>query len=218
VTADIPAVEKGYAPIGDLRMYYEIHGRARAGTPPLVLLHGGGSTIDTSFAPAMRALAAVRQIVAVEQQGHGHTADAHRPFTFTQSADDTAALLRFLRIDRADVLGYSNGGHIALEIALRHRRTVRKLVIQSAMFSRDGIDPGFWDSLTTVTLNDMPAELREAYVKTAPRPDDLPTFFTKSVRRMREFRGWTADEIRSSTPRRCLWQATVTWSSRSTSC
>ncbi len=65
------------------------------------------------------------------------------------------------------------------------------------MFDREGGDPGFWDAFGTVTLNDMPADLREAYLKTAPRPDDLPTFFTKSMQRMREFRGWTAGDIRS---------------------
>src|SRR5215510_2627924 len=86
-----------YAPVNDLRIYYEIHGSARGGTPPLVLLHGGGSTIETSFGEVLARFAKTRQVIAFEQQGHGRTADiAARPFTFEQSAEDTAALLKFL--------------------------------------------------------------------------------------------------------------------------
>jgi pimeloyl-ACP methyl ester carboxylesterase len=197
---DAPRVRSGYAPVNGLKMYYEIHGVVRGNEPPLVLLHGGGSTIGTSFGKVLPALARTRQVIAFEQQGHGRTADiVDRPFTFEQSADDTAGLLRHLGIGKADVCGYSNGGHIALQMAIRHPALVRKLVVESAMFHRDGSDPGFWSSFEHAKLDEMPMELREAYIGVAPRPDDLRTFFDKSVRRMLNFKGWTPEEIRSIT-------------------
>ena len=193
-----PAVESGYAPVNGLRMYYEVHGRVHDKNPPLILLHGGGSTIETSFGEVLPALARNRQVIAFEQQGHGRTADiVDRPFTFEQSADDTAGLLRHLKIGKADIFGYSNGGQIALQLALRHPGLVRKMVVESAMFNRDGSDPGFWNSFERAKLDDMPPELREAYLGVAPHPEDLQTFFTKSVQRMMNFKGWTPEEIRS---------------------
>src|SRR5512141_941879 len=132
-----PSVKSGYAPVNGLKMYYEVHGHADGKIPPLVLLHGGGSTIQTSFGKVLPALARNRQVIAFEQQGHGHTADiADRPFTFEQSADDTAELLRQLHIDKADFCGYSNGGQIALQIAIRHPNLIRKLVLVSTFYRR----------------------------------------------------------------------------------
>src|SRR6266550_4588434 len=96
----------GYAPVNGLRMYYEIHGPTNSAQPPLVLLHGGGDTIETSFGHLLPALAPSRRIIAFEQQGCGRTADIEdRPFSFEQSADDTAALLKHLEVERADLLG-----------------------------------------------------------------------------------------------------------------
>src|SRR5512141_2034058 len=156
-----PAVRSGYAPVNGLKMYYEAHGRAGGKIPPLVLLHGGGSTIETSFGKILPALARNRQVIAFEQQGHGHTADiADRPFTFEQSADDTAVLLGHLNIGKADIFGYSNGGHIAIQLAIRHPGLVRKLVVESAMFTRDGSDPGVWKSFEHAKPDDMPKALR----------------------------------------------------------
>jgi pimeloyl-ACP methyl ester carboxylesterase len=193
-----PHVRSGYAPVNGLKMYYEIHGTANGNTPPLVLLHGGGSTIETSFGKVLPALAKTRQVIAFEQQGHGHTADiVDRPFTFEQSADDTAGLLRHLKIGKADFFGYSNGGHIALQMAVHHSKLVRKLVVESAMFDRDGSDPGFWKSFEHAKLDDMPPELRKAYLGVAPHPEDLPTLFAKCVQRMLNFKGWTSEDIRS---------------------
>jgi pimeloyl-ACP methyl ester carboxylesterase len=136
----------GFAPVNGLRLYYEIHGAARLDQPPLVLLHGGCDTIETSFGHVLPALARTRQIIALEQQGYGHTADVDRPFSFEQSADDTAALLAYLRIERADLFGFSNGGTIALQVAIRHPRVVRKLVAASPFFKRSGGDPWFWEN------------------------------------------------------------------------
>ncbi|MFL5429771.1 MAG: alpha/beta fold hydrolase [Myxococcales bacterium] len=194
----VTAATSSYAPVNGLSLYYEVHGQSRPGIVPLVLLHGGGSTIETSFGKLLPLLSKDRQVIAFEQQGHGHTADIRdRPFSFTQSADDAAALLRHLEVEKADFFGYSNGGHIALEIALRHPGLVRALVLESMMYSRAGCDPGFWAGFEHAKLADMPRELQDAYLHTAPHPEDLPFFFRKSVERMRSFKGWTDEQVRS---------------------
>src|SRR5205809_2138502 len=188
----------GYADVNGLRIYYEIHGTPRANSTPLVLLHGGGSTIQTSFANLLAPLSKNRQLIAFEQQGSGHTADIEgRPFSFEQSADDTAALLRYLKIDRADFLGYSNGGNIALLMGTRHPNLVRKLIVVSAFFKKDGMYPAFWESMKHATLADMPAELKEAYLKAAPHPENLQSFHDKSVKRMLDFQDWPPQSISS---------------------
>jgi pimeloyl-ACP methyl ester carboxylesterase len=117
-----------YAPINGLQMYYEIHGQPAGDRVPLLLLHGGGSTIETSSATLLPLLSKERPVIAFEQQGHGRTADVDRPFSFAQSASDAVALLRYLKVPKADLFGYSNGGHIALQVALDHPEIVRKLI------------------------------------------------------------------------------------------
>jgi pimeloyl-ACP methyl ester carboxylesterase len=199
MNASQPA-QTGYAPVNGLRLYYEVHGVANPGRPPLVLLHGGGDTIKTSFGHVLAALARERQVIAFEQQGFGHTADiADRPFTFEQSADDTAALLEYLHIPQADLFGFSNGGTIALQVAIRHPRVVRKLVVASGFFKRDGGSSGFWDSFAHAQLKDMPKELQDAYGEVAPHPENLQSFFDKCVERMRHFKDIPDDAMRGIT-------------------
>jgi pimeloyl-ACP methyl ester carboxylesterase len=191
-------MKSGYAPISGLRLYYEIHGDADPERAPLVLLHGGGDTIQTSFGLILPELAGKRQVVAFEQQGYGHTADiADRPFSFEQSADDTAALLDYLHLGRADLFGFSNGGTIALQVAIRHPQLVRKLVVASGFFSHAGADPAFWNGFASATLDVMPKELRDAYLEVAPHPEDLQSMFDKAVQRMRTFKDIPEDKIRS---------------------
>jgi pimeloyl-ACP methyl ester carboxylesterase len=188
----------GYAPLNGLKVYYEIHGVADGRNPPLVLLHGGGDTIETSFGHVLPALARTRQVIAFEQQGYGRTADiADRPFSFEQSADDTAALLEYLHVDRADIFGFSNGGTIALQVAIRHPRVVRKLVVVSAFFNRAGGYSEFWESMKSARLENMPMELQEAYRKVAPQPENLRTFHDKAAQRMRDFKDIPGDAIRA---------------------
>jgi len=183
--------------VNGVDLYYEVHGSAGSSRTPLVLLHGGGSTFETSFAEILPALSMGRRVIVYDRQGHGRTADIDRPFSFQQSAEDAVGLLRTLGVSRADFMGFSNGGQIALQIALSHPEVVRKLVIESAMFSRDGADPAFWEGFDHARLEDMPAELREEYVRVAPRPADLTAMFWKSVEQMKTFQGWTPDQIRS---------------------
>jgi pimeloyl-ACP methyl ester carboxylesterase len=188
--------QTGYASVNGLRMYYEIHGPTNPGQVPLMLLHGGGDTIETSFGHLLPVLAADRRIIAFEQQGCGCTADIeNRPFSFEQSADDTAALLKHLDIDRADLLGFSNGGTIALQVAIRYPQLVRRLVVITALMKRAWADPQFWESMKTAQPDAMPSELREAYHKAAPQPENLESFFYKARNRMRDFKDVSDEAI-----------------------
>jgi pimeloyl-ACP methyl ester carboxylesterase len=129
-------VKSGYAPVNGLKLYYEIRGSGQ----PLILLHGGVVGI-TMFGPNLDALAEKRQVIAVELQGHGHTADIDRPLSYEAMADDIAALMKYLGIEQADVMGYSLGGGVALQAAIRHPGLVRRLVVVSAPCKRDGFYP-----------------------------------------------------------------------------
>lgn len=136
-TPTTAAVKTGYAPVNGLKLYYEIHGTGE----PLILLHGGVVGI-TMFGPNLAALSQKRRVIAVELQGHdGHTADIDRPLTYEAMADDIAAVMKFLGIEQADVMGYSLGGGVALQTAIRHPESVPKLVVVSAAFKRDGWYP-----------------------------------------------------------------------------
>jgi pimeloyl-ACP methyl ester carboxylesterase len=135
-TTERNAVKTGYAPVDGLKMYYEIHGQGA----PLVLVHGGVVGI-TMFGGNVDALAKGREVIAVELQGHGHTVDIDRPLSFEAMADDIAGLVNYLDLPQVDVMGYSLGGGVALQVAFRHPEIVRKLVIVSAAFKRQGMYP-----------------------------------------------------------------------------
>jgi pimeloyl-ACP methyl ester carboxylesterase len=173
-----------YADINGLRMYYEIHGN---GTP-LVLLHGGGSTIQSTYGHVLPELAKTHKVIAVELQAHGHTKDIDRPLSFEQDADDVAALLKQLNIDKADIMGFSNGGTTSLQIAIRHPKFVNRLVLMSATFSRDGMLPGFFDGFNNAKLSDMPKPLQEAYLEANADTAGLRAMFERDVTRMANFR------------------------------
>ena len=109
-------------------------------------------------------------------------------------------MLDHLQIDRADLLGFSNGGTIAYQIAIRHPERVRKIVAVSGFFSHAGAFPAFWDSFAHVQLNDMPKSLRDAYLAVAPNPANLQSFFEKCVERMRHFQDIPEDVMRKIGP------------------
>jgi pimeloyl-ACP methyl ester carboxylesterase len=191
------AVRTGYAPVNGLRIYYEIHGVANPAVTPLVVLHGGGDTIETNFGKILPVLAGERQVIAFEQQGYGRTADiAERPFSFEQSADDAAALLEHLQVKKADLFGFSNGGTVALQVAIRHPQVVRKLVLASTLAKRDGAYPWLWEAMANAKLENMPQQLQESYLKSAPQPENLRMMHDKSVQRMRGFKDIAPDAIR----------------------
>ena len=158
-------VESGYVPVNGLEMYYEIHGSGR----PLVLLHGNLSTIGTSFGKELPKLSPARRIIAVEQQGHGHTADIDRPFSIEQWAEDTTALLRHLKIEQADFFGYSSGGAIALEIALRS--PVRKLVwAGGTSYRRERLYPELLKASEAMKPEDLDGSpFQQEYASVAPQ-------------------------------------------------
>lgn len=183
----------GYAPVNDLSMYYEEHGSGR----PLVLLHGAYMTIE-SMEPLLSGLAASRRVIALEQQGHGRTADADRPITYEGMADDTAALLRRLEIEGADVVGYSMGGGIALQLAIRHPALVRRLVVASASFRSDGMHAVALDMFPSITPEMFAGSpIEEAYKRTAPDPDAFPTLVEKLTALDSTHYAWPEDEIRA---------------------
>src|SRR5258708_15903496 len=122
-------------------MFYEIRGTADPAKVPLVLLHGAISATGTSFGPLPDLLAQTRQVIAVEQQGHGLTADTGRPLSVQAMADDTLALLAALGISRADLFGYSLGAGIALNIITSHPAVVRKAVLASVTYDKTGLHP-----------------------------------------------------------------------------
>ena len=145
----------------------------------------------------LHSLAKERQVIAVELQGHGHTPDINRPETFEQDADDVAALLKYLKIENADFFGFSNGGNTAIQIAIRYPNLVRKIILGSAFFKRNGMYPQFWDSLNHSTLKDMPQLLKDAYKEAAPDPSNLSKMYEKDKKRILEFKDWKAQDIHS---------------------
>lgn len=185
--------QSGYAPVNGLEMYYEIHGSGR----PLVLLHGALMTIE-NFGELVPSLARTRQVIAVEQQAHGRTADVDRPLDYAQMADDTAALLRQLDVEQADVVGYSMGGGIALQVAVRHPDLVRKLVVAAASYSADGLFPEVRENIRNLKAEDFAGSpWLEAYDRVAPNPDDWPALIAKVRQLVGEFEGWPPEAIRS---------------------
>jgi pimeloyl-ACP methyl ester carboxylesterase len=181
-----------YAEVNGLEMYYEVHGTGR----PLVVLHGAYMTIG-AMGPIVPGLAETRQVIAVELQGHGHTADVDRPITYEQMADDTAALLGRLGIDQADVFGYSMGGGVALQLAIRHPGLVRKLVVASASYTSDGMQPelhGMVPSITPEMFAGSPIEA--AYLEVAPNPGDFRRLVEKLKRLDMTPFAWPAEDVR----------------------
>jgi pimeloyl-ACP methyl ester carboxylesterase len=183
----------GFATVNGIKMYYEIHGEGE----PLVLIHGGGSTIQTSFSTILPLLAQQFKVVAVELQGHGHTTDRNAPESFEQDADDVAALVKHLSLNKAHFLGFSNGGNTAMRIAMRHPALVNKLVLISSFYKRDGMIPGFFEGMLHASLENMPQLLKTHYLKINNDEKGLLAMFTKDRDRMIQFKDWSDDELRS---------------------
>jgi pimeloyl-ACP methyl ester carboxylesterase len=181
-----------YAEVNGIRMYYEIHGAGR----PLVLLHGGVGAIEM-FGEVLPRLAEGREVVAVELQAHGRTADVDRPLAYESMADDVAALIEHLGLEPADVMGYSLGGGVALQTAIRHPEVVRKLVVVSTPFRRDG-----WYSEVLAGMGQMGPKAAEPmkatpmyalYAAVAPRPEDWPVLLTKLGQLLGRDYDWSGD-------------------------
>ena len=188
-------VESGYVPVNSLEMYYETYGSGQ----PLVLLHGNLSTIGTSFGKVLPKLSSTRRIISVEQQGHGHTADIDRPFSLEQWAQDTIALLHHLGIEQADFFGYSSGGAVALEIALRSPALVRKLVwAGGTSYRRDGLYPELLRASEAMQPEDLDGSpFQQAYASVAPHPEHWHRLVAKIRDLDRATLGWSREAIAS---------------------
>ena len=179
-----------YAEVNGLRLYYEIHGSGE----PLILLHGGVGAIEM-FGGVLPLLVKGRQVVAVDLQAHGRTADVDRPLRFETMADDVAALVDHLAFEKADVMGYSLGGGVALQTAIRHPEVVRKLVVVSTPFKRDGWYPGVLAGMGQMgpeaaePMKQTP--MYQLYAGVAPRPEDWPVLLTKLGRLLGQDYDWS---------------------------
>jgi len=180
-----------YAEVNGLEMYYEIHGAGE----PLVVLHGAYMTVGT-MGLIVPGLAETRQVIAVELQGHGRTADIDRPLTYEQMADDVAALIGHLGLERADIFGYSMGGGVALQVAIRHPEVVRKLVVASVSYTSDGMHPELLAMIPTITPEVFAGSpIEEAYLRVAPNPEDFPTLVAKLKQLDMQPYAWPPEDI-----------------------
>ena len=195
-----PAAEPGsdYAPVNGLRMYYEVHGSG--GGRPLVLLHGNLSTIGVDFGGILPALAGSRQVIGVEQQAHGHTADIDRPLRIRHWADDTAALLGHLGVGQADLFGYSSGSAVAFQLAVEHPELVGKLVLASFSYRLDGLHPGLLEGVSEVKPEHLAGTpFEQDYARVAPNSGDWPRLIEKIKQMDADLPEWSADDVRGVT-------------------
>ena len=186
-----------YAFVNGLKMYYEVRGPQR-GTP-IVFLHGAFSNIESDFGKILPTIAKTRQVIAIEQQGHGRTADIDRPLTYEQMADDVAELLRQLRITKADFVGYSMGGGVAMYVAVRHPELVRKLVFAGgASYETDGFYPELLEGEKKMTPDAfVGTPWLKTYMRIAPNKGDWPKLVEKIKVLDLNWRGLSDDQLRS---------------------
>ncbi len=190
------APTSGYAPVNGLTMYYEIHGSGE----PVVLLHGAFMTITNNWDGWIAELAKTRKVIAVELQGHGRTADIARDMSYEHLADDVAALLDQLKIPRADLIGYSMGGSVAMECAIRHPDKVRKAVIISSTFRSDGMVAGAHEAIMGLTAEVFAGSPIEVdYRKLSPTPNDFPKFVQHVVAMASKEYDFGAEKLRATT-------------------
>jgi pimeloyl-ACP methyl ester carboxylesterase len=186
------SVQTRYAPVNGLKLNYEIHGAGE----PLVLLHGGYG-LTSMFGEILPLLAKTRQVIAVDLQAHGRTADIDRPLRLEFMADDIAALIKHLGLQKADIMGYSMGGSTALRTAIQHPEVVRKLVVISIPFKRNGWYPEMLSGMdqmnraTAAFLQETP--IYQAYASVAPKPENFPTLCEKMGDLLRQDYDWSAD-------------------------
>lgn len=197
VPAVVSAQQKpttGYAPVNGLKMYYEVHGSGE----PVVMLHGAFMSI-TAWNDWINELSKTRKVIAVEMQGHGRTADIDRDITFENLSDDVAALLDYLKIPNADIVGYSLGGGVAMECAIRHPEKVRKVVSISAVIRRDGWVKEGADALPKLTAEAFKGTPMESeYKRLSPTPDRFPDFVKHVVAMVSKPYDFGADKFKAT--------------------
>lgn len=187
------SMKSGHSNVNGISMYYEIYGTGE----PLVLIHGGGSTIQTSFGRIIPLLATRREVIGVELQAHGRTSDRNSELSFEQDADDVAALLTSMGITKADIFGFSNGANTALQIAIRHPQLCRSIIAGSPLLKKDGAFPQFWEFMKQGTFDQMPQEYKDAFLASTPDSAKLMTMYQKCANRMIYFKEFSDAEIQS---------------------
>ena len=192
-TAERLTFKNDYSEVNGIKMYYEIYGEGK----PIVLIHGGGSTIQTNFEKIIPLLAKNRKVIAVELQAHGRTNDRNSDLSFEQDAEDIATLLKNLNIDKADFFGFSNGGTTTLQIAIRHPEIVNKIILGSALAKRNGVPDWFWGFMQQAKLENMPEQLKEGYNKVSPNPNGLQIMHDRDAKRMVNFKDISDEQIKS---------------------
>jgi len=190
----------GYADVNGLHMYYEMYGEGS----PLVLLHGGMLTIDLNFATLIPTLASKHQLIGIEMQGHGRTADIDREITPAALASDVVGLLDQLGIDRAHVFGHSMGGAVTLELGVNHPDRVRSLVPASASVRPDGLHEDLTDPAKQATSSRMPTQqdfrdFQEAYQRLSPHPGHFNDFLTMLSQSTADTQGWSDEQLAAIT-------------------
>jgi len=182
----------GYAPANGLNLYYEIHGDGQ----PLILLHGGLQAAEMLGA-ILPSLSSTRQVIAVDLQAHGRTADIDRPLRYETMAGDIAALMKHLGIAQADLMGYSLGGGVALRTAIQYPEAVRKLVLVSTVFRRDAWYPEVLAAMAQIAAQSAemmkPSPLYKTYARIAPRPADFPVLVAKMGELLRKDYDWSIE-------------------------
>lgn len=183
----------GYASVNGLKMYYEIHGTGA----PLVLIHGGGSTLQTSFGRVIHDFTKTQKVIAVEIQAHGHTADIDRPLSFKQDADDIAELLKQLKIEKADIFGFSNGASTTLQFAIRHPEMTNKIIVASTFYKKAGAPEWFWNMMANPTFEGMPQVYKDAFLEINPDTTALHRMYERDVARMQSFQDISEEQMKS---------------------
>ncbi|MFN1215910.1 alpha/beta fold hydrolase [Chryseobacterium kwangjuense] len=178
--------EKGYKQINGIRMYYEIYGSGK----PLVLIHGGGSSILFDFKEIIARLENQFQLIGIDLQNHGMTEHRDIPETFEQDAHDVAALLKELDVEKASFWGFSNGGNTVMQIAHLYPQITEKLIIASSFYKRNGMMDGFFESMAEATLESMPESLKINFLNLNPDFSLLENLFEKDSKRMQTFEDW----------------------------
>ncbi|MCA9878523.1 MAG: alpha/beta fold hydrolase [Thermomicrobiales bacterium] len=187
------AMQSGYAPVNGLQLYYEIHGDGE----PLILLHGAYAT-TSMWGPILELLAQKHRVISVDLQGHGRTADIDRPIRYEAMADDVAALMDYLDIASADTFGYSMGGGVALQLALRHPERVRRQVLAAASYRHDGMYPEVLAGIAEITPEAFAGTPMESvYLAEAPNPENWPVLIEKLKDLDAQEFHWDEDAIRA---------------------
>ncbi|WP_159478778.1 alpha/beta fold hydrolase [Chryseobacterium sp. 18068] len=186
-------VEKGHKHVNGIQMYYEIYGSGK----PLVLIHGGGGSILFDYKEIISRFENKFQLIGIDLQNHGMTDHRDIPETFEQDADDVAALLKELNIEKASFWGFSNGGSTVMQLAHRHPEIIDKLIAASAFYKKNGMMDGFFESMIDVTLESMPESLKINFLNLNPDFSKLENMFDKDSKRMQNFEDWDEKILKS---------------------